>query len=120
MTDKRFQYEFHTTNNDQDGGRFDRCSFLLKARDGSSDTFFAVSSGLDVEADADKEEGDKWYVNFRGHFGYSEFTDGNSIYSGLSNINGAPIVSFERANDSQNIMSFPFDSNANDQVYSAE
>ena len=67
-TNENTQFEFIPSQNDQDHGRFDRCSFKLKARDGGSKTFFTVEDHILI-ADSKERKGDKWYINFRGHFG---------------------------------------------------
>ena len=62
------QFEFIPSQNDEDHGRFDRCSFKLKARDGGSEPFITIENHILI-AESKKDEGDKWYINFRGHFG---------------------------------------------------
>ena len=119
-TNEDTQFEFWPANNDPDAGRFDRCSFKIKARGGNSNTFLTVQNMM-LEADSNFEEGDKWYLNFRGHYGQGEFKDFNNLYDTILAGQGFPIVSMERANLYSNIMSHPVTSNSDDtRVYSVE
>ena len=96
--------------------RFDRCSFKISSTI-FEDAFLAVKSDGEIEGDNSEENGDVWYINFRGYFGYLEFEDFNNIYQGAV-YPGAPIVSFERANVYSNIMSNPSANSNTDRVSS--